>query len=242
MIDISEYGKLKRYFRAKRKLNLPDFISHITQRAAGREPLFLEEDDYLYMIGLLADISSSYSLNVYAFCLMPDHIHVLLSPTETNLYDAMRDLYSRYAMRFNRKYERKGHLFAGPYRQAVCLDDSYLLTASLYIHLNPARAGIVPDPFSYQWSSVQLYTDAKAPDAFVDPRFVLDLLSQDPAESKRQYTVLIEEVKALASADPQSRKAKRFLIEQLISRGFKRHEIADRLGISRKTVYNILKS
>ena len=71
---------------------------------------------------------------------MPNHVHLLLSPTESNLYDAMRDVFARYAMMFNRKYERKGHLFGGPYRQAVCLDDSYLLAASLYIHLNPVKA------------------------------------------------------------------------------------------------------
>ncbi len=69
--------------------------------------------------------------------------HLLLSPEEDNLYDAMRDLFSRYAMKFNRKYERKGHLFGGPYRQAVCLDDSYLLAASVYIHPNPVKATIV---------------------------------------------------------------------------------------------------
>ena len=68
---------------------------------------------------------------MYAFCLMENHAHILLSPREENLYDAMRDLFSRYAMRFNKKYERKGHLFGGPYRQAVCLDDSYASCCSI---------------------------------------------------------------------------------------------------------------
>ena len=134
-------------------------VSHITQRAAGKEPLFLENWDYLFMLGLLKEIANNYALRIYAFCLMQNHIHLLLSPEEENLYDAMRDLFSRYAMKFNRKYERKGHLFAGPYRQAVCLDESYLLAASLYIHLNPVRAGVVLEPQSYRWSSCRLYVD-----------------------------------------------------------------------------------
>ena len=122
-MDLIEKVNIRRFFRATRKLTVPGLVSHITQRAAGKEPLFIEDADYLYM---------------------------LLSPTQENLYDAMRDLFSRYAMRFNRKYERKGHLFGGPYRQAVCFDNGYLLAASLYIHLNPVRASIVADPLDYR--------------------------------------------------------------------------------------------
>ena len=82
----------------------------VTQRAAGKEPLFLENSDYLFMLGLLKEIADKYSLRIYAFCLMPNHAHLLFSPQEDNLYDAMRDLFSIYAKKFNWKYERKGHL------------------------------------------------------------------------------------------------------------------------------------
>ena len=89
------------------------------------------------MLGLLKEISGKHALTVLSFCLMPNHVHLLLKTGEKNLDQAMRDLFSRYATWFNRKYERKGHLFGGPYRQAVCLDDAYLLAVSIYIHLNP---------------------------------------------------------------------------------------------------------
>ena len=92
VLDLIRKGKIKRYFRATRKLNIPNVVSHITQRAAGKEPLFMENSDYLFMIGCLKRIADNYSLRVYAFCLMPNHVHLLLSPTESNLYDAMRDL------------------------------------------------------------------------------------------------------------------------------------------------------
>ncbi|MDZ7696567.1 MAG: transposase [Deltaproteobacteria bacterium] len=144
--ELIRQGKIKRIFRAKQKLTVPDIVSHITQRAAGKEPLFLEEADYLFMLANMKDITQKRSLEMFAFCLMPNHIHLLVSPREGELNEAMRDLFSRYAMMFNRKYERKGHLFGGPYRQAVCLDDAYLLVASLYIHMNPVRAGLVEDP------------------------------------------------------------------------------------------------
>jgi putative transposase len=300
-IDLIKTGRIKRYFRATKKLNVPRLVFHITQRAAGKEPLFVEDSDYLFMLWLMKEISASHSLKIYAFCLMPNHTHFLMSTTEQNLYDAMRDLFSRYAMKFNKKYERRGHLFGGPYRQAICLDDSYLLAASLYIHLNPVRAGLAADPLSYRWSSCRLYCSQRDRESFVDPNFVLGILPDDAGRKKR-YKVLMEKGMELISGhvlekqdaienlrsriasafpsvfalvakarqiaaqteidilsteeiqklmietksdvrapSPESRKAKKFLIEQLIARGYKRTEIAEQLGMSRKTVYNLLK-
>jgi putative transposase len=300
-IDLIKTGRIKRYFRATKKLNVPELVFHITQRAAGKEPLFVEESDYLFMLWLMKEICASHTLRIYAFCLMPNHTHFLMSTTEQNLYDAMRDLFSRYAMRFNKKYERKGHLFGGPYRQATCLEDSYLLAASLYIHLNPVRAGLAEDPLRYRWSSCRLYCTDRDRQSFVDPGFVLGLLPEESGR-KRRYKVLLEKGKDLISGhvlekqdsieklrsklaaafpsvfalvarakrvaaqtgmdvlsteeierlmsqvrsgaqptSPESREAKKFLIEQLIARGYKRMEIAEQLGLSRKTVYNLLK-
>lgn len=301
--ELIEKGKAKRIFRAKRKLTVPNVVSHVTQRAAGKGPLFLEDKDYLYMLAGMKEITKKRSLDIYAFCLMPNHVHVLVSPRENGLDEAMRDLFARHAMMFNRKYERKGHLFAGPYRQAVCLDDSYLLAASLYIHMNPARAGIVSDPRKYRWSSVKLFDDHGAPRSFVNSDFVLRLLGRDNRERKKIYSELLDRSASLASGDaleqadavtqlrkalarifpalfssirknreiaqrsglelldeeemeesikamkargnrisPETKKARRFLVEQLIARGYKREDIADMIGVSVKTVYNTIKA
>lgn len=302
-IDLIRQNRIKRYFRTTRKLNVPNMIFHITQRAAGKEPLFLEDDDYMIMLGLLKEIAQSYSLDVFSFCFMPNHIHLLFSPRKANLYDAMRDLFSRYAMRFNKKYERKGHLFGGPYRQAVCFDDTYLLAISLYIHLNPVKAGLISDPLNYRWSSYRLYGEDNASESFVNPGLILGLLAKDKLKSRESYRHLmkrgmdeqidhvlesedaierfhqklaslfpsvfkkasekkkikeysgidllnledfdkkIDEIKSGLFPDPpSSRKAKKFLIEQLIARGYKRSEIAEKMDVSIKTVYNIMRS
>jgi putative transposase len=300
VLDLIREGKIKRFFRARRKLNAAHLVSHITQRAAGREPLFLEDGDYLGMLGLLKQVSEDYELRVYAFCLMPNHVHLLLSPTKRNLHEAMRDLFSRYATIFNRKYERKGHLFAGPYRQAVCFDTSYILAASLYIHLNPTRADRVRNPIAYRWSSCRLYCENVSRKSFLDSDFVLNLFPEQrlkkekykellqqaadfkvedllerkealedfrrgliekfPASAKRfgrlilgkgipdesfpsieELDEMIDRAKVVPSRNKaESLKARKYAIEQLIARGYRRSEIADRLGISRKTVYNIL--
>jgi len=301
LFDQISRNKISRVFRAKRKLNIPGLVSHITQRAAGKEPLFLEVPDYLYMLVLLKEISRQHAITIYAFCLMENHIHLLLSSEEENLYDAMRDLFSRYAMWFNKKYERKGHLFGGPYRQAVCLDDGYLVAASVYIHLNPVKAGLASVAEEYRWSSVRLYCEEDAPESLVDPCFILNILSGKGDNGRQIYRNLLnrgvnietkqvfeqedvierfrsrlvsllpsmfkrmgrenhagktagmnllsmealeERIKNLKDApftnEPETRLAKKYLIEQLISRGYKKGEIAARLGVSRKTVYNIL--
>jgi len=204
-------------------------------------------------------------------------------------------------MRFNRKYERRGHLFGGPYRQAVCLDEAYLISASVYIHLNPVKANIVSDSRDYRWSSVRLFSDGSEKISFVNAGFIMQMLADNLQSGRTRYRQLLEKgvdlpvdytqedgvehfkqklMKALpkifakmaktktvakiagkeiwnmetlerrideAAAQyrehkPGSRQAMKFLIEQLLARGFKRSEISERLHISPKTVYNILKT
>jgi putative transposase len=168
-------------------------MSHITQRASGAERLFHEDDDYLEMLVRLKKVSETYEIEFVAFVLMPNHVHFLLQQNEANLHEAMRDLFSQYARRHNKKYERKGHLFGGRYRQAVCLDESYFLAVSLYIHLNPVRAGLVVQPTDYRWSSCRLFTESPATQSFVSPQRILELLSPDSQEAQGIYRGMLEE-------------------------------------------------
>lgn len=295
-------GQAQRVFRARHKLREPGLVSHITQRAAGKEPLFLEPHDYLTMLGLLRESAEKFGLRYYALCLMPNHVHLLMEPQESNLAEAMRSIFSRYAAKFNTRYERRGHLFGGPYRQSVCLDSSYLLTASVYIHLNPVRAALAEDANGYRWSSSSLYCMNKPCESFVSPLPILQLLNEDPSLARRQYRKIlaeasiaepdnvleqesavekfclrladifpglfkmlnrktstlqgqppslleltelerrIKDVDFSRSRSPESKKAKKFIVEQLLARGYKKTEISKRLGISCRSVYNILNS
>lgn len=192
ILELVQEGKIKRYFRSRKKLSAPGLICHITQRAAGKEPLFVEDGDYLGMIWLIKEASRKHSFKVYAFCLMPNHLHLLLEIGSESVFKIMQTLFSSYARKFNKKYERKGHLFAGPYRQSVCTDPSYLLAASLYIHLNPVRAGLSEDPYNYRWSSCRLYGRKARREAFVDPKLVLSVLSPDMAEAHDRYRILLQ--------------------------------------------------
>ena len=123
MQDLTALAGKQRVFRSREKIQAAGYVSHITQRAAGREPLFLENNDYLDMLALLKEAAHNFDLCFYAFCLMPNHVHLLLEPRHANLSKAMHAIFSRYAKRFNSKYQRRGHIFGGPYRQAICLVD-----------------------------------------------------------------------------------------------------------------------
>ena len=192
-IDELESGKIKRFFSARRKINAPGVISHITQRASGAEKLFHEEDDYLEMLARLKQVSHTYELQLIAFVLMPNHVHLLLEQNEANLHEAMRELFSRYAQRHNKKYERKGHLFGDRYRKAVCFDEAYFIAVSLYIHLNPVRAGLVLQPGDYRWSSCRLFLDSEVGESFVSPQRILELLSNDSLKAQDIYREMLEE-------------------------------------------------
>ena len=288
----------RRVFRAREKLNQAGLISHITQRAPGREKLFHEEEDYLAMLWLLKDTALRFELKIHAFCLLSNHIHFLLETTQDNLSQAMHSIFFRYGMRYNRKYERRGHIFGGAYRQAVCLDNSYFLTASVYIHLNPVRAGLVDRARDYRWSSCSLYCSHDPPQSFVSPESILSHIDSDQDLARKYYSRLLKEggdlepdnvleqetaieglvskladifpwlfkkavkkdsvyddskvleqpdleemIKKIQTWKPRSaetRQAKKYIVEQLLARGFKKTEIAARLGVSRKTVYNMI--
>ena len=296
-INELESGRVKRFFRARQKINAPGVISHVTQRASGAEKLFHEEDDYLEMLARLKQVSQTYELEFISFVLMPNHVHLLLQQNEANLDEAMRELFSRYARRHNKKYERKGHLFGGRYRQAVCLDEAYFIAVSLYIHLNPVRAGLVVQPGDYRWSSCRLFTEPEVGESFVSPQRILELLSNDALKAQDIYREMLEEGREIRMGEvledrqaihdlqtnlssvfhlfrklarprksddrkhwrdselderittfvegpihplPSDKAAKKYLVDQLISRGFTRREIAQKLGVSRKTIYNLL--
>ena len=130
---MGERNKIRSIFIVRNKVIPAGSIVHIIQRAPGKESLFVEDNDYIHFLHLLKKTAKKYSLAVICFALMPNHFHLLIKFREENASYAIKNLCERYAMYFNTKYERKGHVFYGAFRARLCLDESYLLIASLYI-------------------------------------------------------------------------------------------------------------
>lgn len=201
IVDLIEEGKVKRYFRSRNKYSFGGAIAHITQHATGKEHLFLEESDYLYALHLIKEMSKKLKLDILSFVLMLNHIHLLVKFGEANISEAMKKLFQCYAIYFNKKYARKGHVFCGAYRSALCFDESYLLAASLYIHFNPVKAKLVENPIDYRWSSCALFVKDVKKDTFIDYKFILGLLDSDIAKAKIKYKELLDSFDATEVKD-----------------------------------------
>ena len=133
---------------------LPDVAVHIVQRGHDRRDCFREETDYLVYLANLFELSGETGCAVHAYCLMTNHVHLLLTPsTQAAFANLMRNLGQRYVQYFNRRYQRTGTLWEG--RPRSCLVDSapYVIACHRYIELNPVRAGMTPSPSAYPWSS-----------------------------------------------------------------------------------------
>jgi putative transposase len=128
-------------------------FSHVTSRGNGRMTIFRDEVDYLSFLRMLAQVVPDEAWLCHAYCLMPNHVHLLLEVPPNGLAHGMQRLNGRYARRFNERHGRSGHVFEGPYNAEPVMRDEHLLEASRYIVLNPVRARLCEEAASWPWSS-----------------------------------------------------------------------------------------
>lgn len=143
---------------------------HLYNRGVEKRDIFLDEQDYAVFLHNLKRYldpalgsdprfhtkSLAGEIDLIAFCLMPNHFHLLVKQNTINgITKLMRAVCTNYVMYFNKKYDRVGGLFQGKYRASLIYEDNYLLHLSRYIHLNPSSAG--SDPKSYNFSSYSYY-------------------------------------------------------------------------------------
>ena len=151
------------------RLVVPDLSVHVIQRGNDRMLCFRAEGDYLVYLALLRQLSQKHVCNVHAYCLMTNHIHILLTPGKQGACTAlMHGLAQRYAHYFNRRYERTGTLWEGRFRSCLVQSAGYVLACYRYIEMNPVRAGMVAHPSAYPWSSYAANSGARV-DPFVTP-------------------------------------------------------------------------
>jgi len=285
----NSFSVRKKRFNPKDRIIYEGACYHLIQRAPGKDVLFLEDKDYLYFLHLLKEIQNKFSYKIFCFCLMPNHLHLLLQIKKCNLALGMKSLFTRYALYFNYKYERKGHVFYGRYRPFLCQDEYYRLAASVYIHLNPFKAGLINDLLKYRWSSLSAYLNLPSR-TFLAYKEILSILGKSAAEGTSAYKDILEhgtglgyksiiedpkavdkfvlglhkkvrefmpglknsvtdfekcldlikDKKRLSQAEDIA--ARKYLIEQLRSRGYELKEIAERLNLSRQTVFLAMKA
>jgi len=130
---------------------------HVMNRGAGYRDIFLRDEHHQMFFELLREIHDMFRVEIHAYCLMGNHYHLLISTPDANLSRAMRHLNGVYTQRYNRMEKTDGALFRGRFKAILIEADSYLLSVSKYIHLNPVDAGLVKKPAKYLWSSYRQF-------------------------------------------------------------------------------------
>ena len=131
----------------------PNAIYHVTTRGARQQPIFRDALDFERYLSLLGDAMRRFDCKCFAYCLMPNHVHLILREPRMRLPEAMQRLNLRYAIRFNARYDYKGHAFDRRYWSDIVESDSHLLEAFRYVANNPVRAGLVESAAEWRWSS-----------------------------------------------------------------------------------------
>ena len=168
-------------------MQYPGAWYHVMNRGRRGEAVFSEARDYTAFIELIKETVEMWKVRVVAYCLLPNHYHLLIQTPEGNLSRCMRHLNGVYTQRFNRSHHCDGPLFRGRYKSILVDADTYLLELVRYIHRNPVEAAMVDELHKYPWSSHKGYVSASGKWNWLDTGFVLSLFSKERKESIKRY-------------------------------------------------------
>lgn len=169
------------------RIMYPDAWYHVMNRGRHGERIFESKDDYKRFLRVMLEAVELFALRVSAYCLMPNHYHLLVQTPDANLDRCMRHINGVYTQRFNRTHGLDGILFRGRYKSIVVSGDSYLLQLVRYIHRNPIRAGMVERAEDHEWSSHIAYISHAKKWDWLNKKVILAMLSNDPDKGVRQY-------------------------------------------------------
>jgi len=173
------------------RIHLDGAPLHIVQRGHDREACFFAEEDYhAYLHGLKHALAEAHCA-LHAYALMPNHVHLLLTPKRAETVPRLIiALGRRYVQYINQTYRHTGALWDSRYKSSLIHADSYLLTCQRYIELNPVRAGMVDDPAHYRWTSYRANALGRA-DELITPHPVYLALGQEARPRQAAYRALL---------------------------------------------------
>lgn len=209
-------------------------VYHVMLRGIDRMLIFLDDNDRNRFLETMDRMKKEGEYEIYAYCLMDNHIHLLLKEGEDEVQRSLKRIGVSYAYYFNKKYDRVGHVFQDRFRSEPIQDDSYLLAAARYIHNNPVKAGIVNKPIDYLWSSYREYVEFGKDSERVNTRVILGIFSHNEKNAIKKFIEFTNETtkeefididnKAEKPAKP-AKNAEQIIEELLKSQGYSLNEI-----------------
>lgn len=168
-------------------------VHHVTSRGNERRPIFHEDDDRLTFLRFLGDAARRFRWSVTAYVLMTNHFHLVIQTPEPSISRGMHWLNTRYAIWFNRRHERVGHLFQGRFKALLIEKEQYFAQVLRYVALNPVRAGMVTNPADYRWSSFAATAGLDAAPDWLDVRTALDTFAPEESTARQFYRDFVEQ-------------------------------------------------
>jgi putative transposase len=174
------------------RIHIPHAFYHVISRGNAKQTIFVGEADYERFLERLDATSSRFGVACRAYCLMPNHFHLLLQPDAHPVSRMMQQLNSAYCQSFNRHHERVGHVLQGRFKALLIDGDEYFLQLLRYIMLNPVKAGLVNDPGAWRWSSYRATAGLSEPPSFLAPEEVWRMFATTVCEAQRRFVTFVE--------------------------------------------------
>jgi REP-associated tyrosine transposase len=166
-------------------------VFHVFARGNGKQRIFLDDADRRIYLSALGSVTRRAGWHCLAFCLMNNHLHLLLQTPKANLARGMQRLQSLYAQSFNRRHHRRGHLFEGRYGAVRVKTDAQLWTVVRYLALNPVEAGLCDRPGDWSWSSYGATLGNTAP-PWLDAARLLSIFETAGGDRRERLTDFVE--------------------------------------------------
>ena len=182
----------KRVMARPLRLHIPNTVYHVMSRGNARQQIFLDARDYQRFLALLSAATLRFHVSCLAYCLMPNHFHLLVQPRALPLSRMMQQLNSGYAAWFNRRHDRVGHLLQGRFKALLVETDVYFLRVLRYIVSNPVVGGRVRQPANWRWSSYRATAGIERAATFLAVRTVWDAFDpEDGGHAQHLFAAFI---------------------------------------------------
>jgi putative transposase len=175
------------------RLQIAGGLYHLTSRGNRRQPIFADDQDRRFFLGLVDIVVARLRWRCHSYCLMPNHYHLVAETPEPDLSRGMQELNSRYASCFNWRHGLDGHLFQGRFRSILIEREEHFLEAVRYVVLNPVRAGLCGSPEEWRWSSYRATLGLEPKPAFLSLEALLGRFGGVSAAGRPAFAAFVRE-------------------------------------------------
>jgi putative transposase len=168
-------------------------VYHVIDRGNNRAPVFRDDEDYAAFLRAIGDLKQRRPFAFYGYCLMPNHVHLLIRPLATPISRLMQSLLVSHTQRYHRRHHSGGHVWQGRFKSPVIQDDDHLLTVLRYIEANLLRARMVEAAGDNRWSSFAAHGRGCL-DPLLDPIAEYEALTKPPRTRRRRWSAFVHQI------------------------------------------------